>query len=72
MTIFDKYGNDCTYRGGRKQGSGGVLLRIRYSDLAELFNCSISTIKRWARTKQLDPYSLRDIIKKYNEINKIG
>ena len=40
--------------------------KITVIDLAELFNVSKETIRRWIKLKRLDPTSISDIIEKLN------
>lgn len=71
MTITDKYGNLIQRKAGRSYGAEEILVKIRYSTLARLFNCRKSTVMRWKKQGKLDPYSLEDIIDKYNNREKL-
>ena len=56
------------YRGGSQPT---VLYEITYAKLAVLFNVSVHTIKKWKYNNLLNPYSLEDIIDKYNNRYKL-
>ena len=43
-----------------------VLLKVTYSELANLFKVSTHTVKKWTYLGKLDPSNLLDIIEKYN------
>ena len=51
------------YRGGSKKT---VLAEITYDMLATLFGVSTHTMRKYISNKKINPYSLQDIIEKYN------
>lgn len=63
MPLYDRYGQEITYRGG---GQPTVHLKITTPLLSRLFKCSERTIWRWIKLNRLDPSNLLDIIDKYN------
>ena len=48
-------------------GSTKVFLKVTTKELAELFEVTRRTIRRWVRLNRLDPTSLTDIVEKYND-----
>ena len=44
-----------------------IFIKVRTSDLCNLFNCSKETIRRWRVQGKLNPHSLEDVIEKYND-----
>jgi hypothetical protein len=67
MAVYYKKGNQLVltkqYRDGRIPT---VYCKITLQTLAELFQVSYRTIHRWIKQERLDPYSLEDIINKFN------
>ena len=43
-----------------------IFLKITKQILADLFSVNKQTIQRWIRESKLNPYSMQDIIEKYN------
>ncbi len=48
-----------------------TLIKLKRSHLVKLFGVSKFTIDRWIRLKLLNPYSLEDIVDKYNNRYKL-
>lgn len=66
MAIVDKSGRIHQYRGGRKEH---VFIKVTYSELADLFDRSPRTIKRWVSENRFNPSSLRSI---YSYLHSLG
>ena len=59
---------DYASKGGRQEK---IFIKIRTSDLCDLFKCSPDTLRRWIRQGKIDPYSLRDVIEKSKDIKQL-
>lgn len=57
--------NSRNYRGRKDK----VHLKLRTSDLCNLFNIKKRTLYNWIKTNQLDPTNINCIIQLYNKLN---